>query len=34
MLSLSMFLGETAVITETGCEALSHAPRHLLAANR
>jgi hypothetical protein len=29
---LSMSLGETAIITETGCEAISHAPRHLLIA--
>jgi len=29
---LSMSLGETAIITETGCEPISHAPRHLLIA--
>jgi Xaa-Pro dipeptidase len=29
---LSMSLGETAVITETGCEPISRAPRHLLVA--
>jgi Xaa-Pro dipeptidase len=29
---LSMSLGETAIITETGCEPISHAPRHLLVA--
>ena len=29
---LSMSLGETAIITEAGCEPISHAPRHLLAA--
>jgi hypothetical protein len=27
-----MSLGETAIITETGCEPISHAPRHLLVA--
>jgi len=27
---LSMSLGETAIITETGCEPISHAPRQLL----
>lgn len=26
----SMSLGETAIVTEDGCEAISHAPRHLL----
>ena len=29
---LSMSLGETAIVTETGCEPISHAPRHLLVA--
>jgi Xaa-Pro dipeptidase len=29
---LSMSLGETAIITETGREPISHAPRHLLVA--
>jgi Xaa-Pro dipeptidase len=29
---LSMSLGETAIITEAGCEPISHAPRHLLIA--
>ena len=29
---LSMSLGETAIITETGCEPISRAPRHLLVA--
>jgi Xaa-Pro dipeptidase len=29
---LSMSLGETAVITETGCELISRAPRHLLVS--
>jgi Xaa-Pro dipeptidase len=29
---LSMSLGETAVITATGCEPISHAPRRLLVA--
>ena len=29
---LSMSLGETTIITETGCEPISHAPRHLLVA--
>jgi Xaa-Pro dipeptidase len=29
---LSMSLGETAIITETGCEPISHAPRDLLVA--
>jgi Xaa-Pro dipeptidase len=29
---LSMSLGETAIITATGCEPISHAPRHLLMA--
>ena len=29
---LSMSLGETAVITKTGCEPISHAPRRLLTA--
>ena len=29
---LSMSLGETAVITEAGCEPISRAPRHLLVA--
>ena len=29
---LSMSLGETAVVTETGCEPISRAPRHLLVA--
>jgi hypothetical protein len=29
---LSMSLGETAIITETGCEPISHAPRQLLIA--
>jgi Xaa-Pro dipeptidase len=29
---LGMSLGETAIITETGCEPISHAPRHLLVA--
>lgn len=29
---LSMSLGETAIITEAGCEPISHAPRHLLVA--
>jgi Xaa-Pro dipeptidase len=29
---LSMSLGETAVITETGCEPISRVPRHLLVA--
>jgi Xaa-Pro dipeptidase len=27
---LSMSLGETVVVTETGCEAVSHEPRELL----
>jgi len=27
-----MSLGETAVVTETGYEPVSHAPRHLLVA--
>ena len=27
---LSMSLGETVIITDTGCEPISHAPRHLL----
>jgi hypothetical protein len=27
-----MSLGETAIITETSCEPISHAPRHLMAA--
>jgi Xaa-Pro dipeptidase len=31
---LSMSLGETAVITKTGCEAISRAPRQLLLAER
>ena len=30
---LSMSLGETAIITETGCEPISHAPRQLLVGN-
>jgi len=25
-----MSLGETVIVTETGCEPISHAPRHLL----
>ena len=29
---LSMSLGETAIITETGCDPISRAPRHLLVA--
>jgi Xaa-Pro dipeptidase len=29
---LSMSLGETVVVTEAGCEPISHAPRHLLIA--
>jgi Xaa-Pro dipeptidase len=29
---LSMSLGETAIITETSCEPISHAPRRLLFA--
>ena len=29
---LSMSLGETAIVTETGCEPISHAPRRLLIA--
>jgi Xaa-Pro dipeptidase len=29
---LSMSLGETAIITEAGCEPISHAPRNLLVA--
>jgi Xaa-Pro dipeptidase len=29
---LSMSLGETAIVTETGCEPISHAPRELLIA--
>jgi Xaa-Pro dipeptidase len=29
---LSMSLGETAIITETGCEPISHAPHQLLIA--
>ena len=29
---LSMCLGETAIITETGCDPISRAPRHLLVA--
>src|SRR5277367_6027710 len=29
---LSMSLGETAIVTETGCELVSHAPRRLLVA--
>lgn len=29
---LSMSLGETAIVTETGCEPISHATRHLLVA--
>jgi len=29
---LSMSLGETAIVTETGCEPISRAPRHLLVA--
>jgi Xaa-Pro dipeptidase len=29
---LSMSLGETAVVTGTGCEPISRAPRHLLVA--
>jgi Xaa-Pro dipeptidase len=29
---LSMSLGETAIITEAGCEPISHASRHLLVA--
>jgi Xaa-Pro dipeptidase len=29
---LSMSLGETAIVTETGCEPISHVPRHLLVA--
>jgi Xaa-Pro dipeptidase len=29
---LSMSLGETAIVTETGCEPISHAPRRLLVA--
>ena len=29
---LSMSLGETAIITESGCEPISHAPRRLLVA--
>jgi Xaa-Pro dipeptidase len=29
---LSMSLGETAIITEAGCEPISHAPRDLLVA--
>ena len=29
---LGMSLGETAIITEAGCEPISHAPRHLLVA--
>jgi len=31
---LSMSLGETAIVTETGCEPISHAPRHLLLVER
>lgn len=31
---LSMSLGETAIITDKGCERVSHAPRRLLAAGR
>ena len=27
---LGMSLGETAIVTETGCEPISHAPRQLL----
>ncbi len=30
---LSMSLGETAIITETGCEPISRAPRHLLVTD-
>ncbi len=29
---LSMSLGETAIVTDTGCEPISRAPRHLLVA--
>lgn len=29
----SMSLGETAIVTEDGCEAISHAPRHLLVSS-
>jgi hypothetical protein len=29
---LSMSLGETAIISETGCARISRAPRHLLVA--
>jgi len=29
---MSMSLGETVIITEAGCEPISHAPRHLLVA--
>lgn len=29
---LSMSLGETAIITDAGCEPISHALRHLLVA--
>ncbi|HEY1259271.1 MAG TPA: Xaa-Pro peptidase family protein [Stellaceae bacterium] len=29
---LGMSLGETAIVTATGCERISHAPRHLLIA--
>jgi Xaa-Pro aminopeptidase len=29
---LGMSLGETVIVTETGCEPISHAPRQLLIA--
>jgi Xaa-Pro dipeptidase len=29
---LSMSLGETAIVTESGCEPVSHVPRRLLVA--
>src|SRR5215469_5001528 len=29
----SLSLGETAIVTEDGCEAISHAPRHLLVSS-
>jgi Xaa-Pro dipeptidase len=29
---LSMSVGETAIVSETGCEPISHAPRHLMVA--
>ena len=31
---LSISLGETSIISEAGCEPISHAPRHLLLAGR